>query len=145
MMVTRLLALMLAMFSTAAFAQSSKPAPAPAAKAEKQTTLQRVVLTGARTKILTYYAVDPNCSPTGTVTVHVLKQPSNGKLETDTGPDFTRYPKENVRSKCNDKEVQMARVWYQSKPDYKGNDEAEFEVIYPDGKYGKGKLMIVVK
>jgi hypothetical protein len=89
--------------------------------------------------------LDPNCSPTGTVTVRILKEPTNGKLETDVGPDFTNYPKDNVRSKCNDKESQVARIWYQSNPNFKGNDEAAFEVIYPDGKARQERVIIAVK
>jgi hypothetical protein len=143
MRIAYLFVLALAMTSTAAFAQTAKQkGPAQSAK---QTTLQRTVLTNTRTKVLTYYALDPNCSPTGTVTVRILKEPTNGKLETDVGPDFTRYPKNNVLAKCNDKESQVARIWYQSNPNFKGNDEAEFEVIYPDGKARQGRLIITVK
>jgi hypothetical protein len=143
MHIAYLFVLALAMTSTAAFAQTAKQ-KVPT-QSEKQATVQRTVLTNTRTKVLTYYALDPNCSPTGTVTVRILKEPTNGKLETDVGPDFTRYPKDNVRSKCNDKETQVARIWYQSNPNFKGNDEAEFEVIYPDGKARQGRLIIAVK
>jgi hypothetical protein len=87
----------------------------------------------------------PNCSATGTVAVRILKEPTSGKLETDVGPDFTHYPKDNVRSKCNNKESQVARIWYQSNPDFKGNDEALLEVIYPDGKARQERLIIAVK
>jgi hypothetical protein len=143
MRIAYLFIIALAMTSTGAFAQTAKQ-KVPA-QSEKQATLHRTVLTNTRTKVLTYYALNPNCSPTGTVTVRVIKEPTNGKLETDVGPDFTHYPKDNVLSKCNEKESQVARIWYQSNPDFKGNDEALFEVIYPNGKARQGRLIIAVK
>jgi hypothetical protein len=143
MRIAYLFVLALAMTSTAAFAQTAKQ-KVPA-QSEKQVTLNRTVLTNTRTKIHRYAALDPNCSPTGTVTVRIVKEPTNGKLETDVGPDFTNYPKDNVRSKCNAKESQVARIWYQSNPDFKGNDEALLEVIYPDGRARQERLIIAVK
>jgi hypothetical protein len=116
-----------------------------AVSAQEIKTIERVVLGETRTRILIFYALDPNCSPTGTVTLRIIKQPANGTLESDHGPAFPEYPKDGIRFKCNSQETDAIRLWYQSKPGFKGRDPAELEVFYPNGGYLQAKLSVVVK
>ena len=47
--------------------------------------------------------------------------------------NFPNYPKENIRSKCNDHKVRGMQVNYKSAEKYVGNDELELLVLFPNG------------
>jgi len=56
-----------------------------------------------------------------------------GTVETVTSTNFPNYPKENIRSKCNDHKVRVMQVNYQSAEKYVGSDELELLVLFPGG------------
>jgi hypothetical protein len=56
-------------------------------------------------------------------------------LESDHGPAFPEFAKEDIKFKCNTQEIDAIRLWYQSKPGFTGRDLAELEVFYPNGGY----------
>jgi hypothetical protein len=47
--------------------------------------------------------------------LRVTKQPEHGSAETITAMDFPNYPKQNIRSKCNDHKVRGVQVNYKSR------------------------------
>jgi len=53
----------------------------------------------------------------------VAKQPEHGSTETTTTINFPNYPKESIRSKCNDHKVRGMQVNYKSAEKYVGSDE----------------------
>jgi hypothetical protein len=116
--------------------------------ADAQTTLttyERTVLSDARTTVQTYYSITPDCKQSGTVTVRVLKQPSHGTLEVEPGKGFPSYAADNIRSKCNAQEVELTRLWYKSKADFKGRDQVQTETFFSNGSSMKATLQITVK
>ena len=71
----------------------------------------RVVASGAKTRIGFFYALHPDCTASGDVTLRVTKQPEHGAAETIATTNYPNYPKENIRSKCNEhKEIGRAHV-----------------------------------
>jgi hypothetical protein len=96
-------------------------------------TLSRFVASGAKQRMNFYAHINPDCSAVGDVTVRVTKQPEHGTLETAASTDYVHFPKENVRSKCNQHKVKGMLVNYKAAEKYTGKDEFELLILYPDG------------
>jgi hypothetical protein len=47
--------------------------------------------------------------------------------------DYVHYPKENIRSKCNQHKVKGTLVNYKAAEKYTGNDEFDLLILYPGG------------
>ena len=108
----------------------------PTASTDAQTRVQsfeRTALSDARTSVQTYYSLSPDCKPSATITVRVLKQPSQGTLEITPDRGFTHYAADNIRAKCNAQEVELTRIWYKSNADFKGRDQAQLEAFFTSG------------
>ena len=95
--------------------------------------LIRVVASGTNQRIGFFYAVNPDCSASGDVNIRVTKQPEHGSTEITTAINFSFYPKEHIRSKCNDHKVRGLQVNYKSAEKYVGSDELELLVLFPGG------------
>ena len=111
----------------------------------KQTTYERTALSDARTSVQIFYSLTPDCNQSGTITVRVLKKPSQGTLEVERERGFTNYPADNIRAKCNAQEVELTRIWYKSNADFKGRDQAQLEAFFSTGTSIKTTLQITVK
>jgi hypothetical protein len=96
-------------------------------------TYTRVVASGAKLRLGLYVSLNPDCSATGDINVRVTKQPEHGTVETVATTDYTYYPKENIRSKCNQHKVKGTLVNYKAAEKYTGNDEFDLLIIYPSG------------
>ena len=95
------------LLSSSAFAEEQ---PRQEGLEKKQFT--RVVSSGAKQRIGFFHAVHPDCTASGDVSIRVTKQPEHGSVETTTATLFPGYPKENIRSKCNDHKVRGVQVNY---------------------------------
>ena len=126
-------------------ADAGIPASAPPPPATKLTAHDRTALSDARTSVQTYYSLTPDCNQSGTITVRVLEQPSQGTLEIVRDRGFTNYAADNIRAKCNAQEVELTRVWYKSNADFKGRDQAQLEAFFTSGTSIKTTLQITVK
>jgi|SRR6516164_2639638 len=93
----------------------------------------RVVASGAKQRIGFFYAVHPDCTASGDVNIRVTKQPEHGSTETTTAMNFPGFPKENIRSKCNDHKIRGMQVNYKSAEKYTGNDEFDLLILFPAG------------
>jgi hypothetical protein len=96
-------------------------------------TLTRVIASGAKQRIGFYASLNPDCTATGDINVRVTKQPEHGTVETIATTDYIHYPKENIRSKCNQHKVKGTLVNYKAAEKYTGNDEFDLLVLYPRG------------
>ena len=96
-------------------------------------TYTRIVASGAKLRIGLYTSLNPDCSATGDINVRVTKQPEHGSVETTTATLFPGYPKENIRSKCNDHKVRGKQVDYKSAEKYVGDDTLDLLVLFPGG------------
>ena len=108
-------------------------------------SFERTAASDARTSVQTYYSLTPDCNQGATITVRVLKQPSQGTLEIVRDRGFTNYAADNIRAKCNAQEVELTRVWYKSNADFKGRDQAQLEAFFTSGTSIKTTLQITVK
>ena len=114
------------LLSSSAFAEEQ---PRQEGLEKKQFT--RVVSSGAKQRIGFFHAVHPDCTASGDVNIRVTKQPEHGSVETTTATLFPGYPKENIRSKCND--VRGMQVNYKSEEKYVGDDAFDLLVLLPNG------------
>jgi len=96
-------------------------------------TFTRVVASGAKQRIDVYVSLNPDCSATGDINVRVTKQPEHGTVETVATTDYAHFPKENIRSKCNQHKVKGTLVNYKPAEKYTGKDEFDLLVLYPAG------------
>jgi hypothetical protein len=118
------------LLSSSAFAQEEQREPRPGLEKKRFT---RVVASGTNQRIGFYHALNPDCSASGNVGIRVTKQPEHGSAETITAMDFPNYPKQNIRSKCNDHKVRGVQVNYKSAEKHVGRDEIELLVLFPAG------------
>jgi len=95
--------------------------------------LSRVVASGAKQRMGFYASLNPDCTAAGDINVRVTKQPEHGTVETIATTDYAYYPKENIRSKCNQHKVKGTMVNYKAAEKYTGNDEFDLLVLYPHG------------
>jgi hypothetical protein len=100
---------------------------------QENQTFTRVVASGTKQRMGFFHALHPDCTATGDVNVRVTKQPEHGTVETVGTTGYARYPKENIRSKCNQHKVKGMLVNYKSAEKYTGNDEFDLLVLYPGG------------
>jgi hypothetical protein len=100
---------------------------------QESQTFTRVIASGAKQRIGFYASLNPDCTATGDVTVRVTKQPEHGTLETVARTDYAHYPKENIRSKCNQHKVKGMLVNYKAAEKYTGNDEFDLLILFPGG------------
>ena len=96
-------------------------------------TFTRVVASGAKQRMHFYASLNPDCSATGDVNVRVSKQPEHGTVETVARTDYAYYPKENIRSKCNEHKVKGILVNYKAAEKYTGSDEFDLLILFPGG------------
>jgi hypothetical protein len=96
-------------------------------------TVTRFVASGAKQRIGFYAPLNPDCSATGDVNVRVTKQPEHGTVQTVATTDYTHFPKENIRSKCNQHKVKGTLVNYKAAEKYTGNDEFDLLILFPAG------------
>jgi len=100
---------------------------------QESQTFTRVIASGTNQRIGFYASLNPDCTATGDVTVRVTKQPEHGTLETVARTDYAHYPKENIRSKCNQHKVKGMLVNYKAAEKYTGNDEFDLLILFPGG------------
>ena len=93
----------------------------------------RVVASEAITRIGFFTGLNPDCTASGNVNIRVTKQPEHGSAETTTTTNFPGYPKENIRSKCNQHKVKGTLVNYKAAEKYTGNDEFDLLILFPGG------------
>ncbi len=105
----------------------------------------RVALSGERVRIGFSYDLNPDCSAKGEVKSRMLEQPKNGVVEMVTEKGFPLYPKDDQKSKCNEKQSDIQSYYYKSREDFKGKDKLVIEVFYPSGSYRKRLFNIDVR
>ena len=100
---------------------------------QESQTFTKFVASGAKQRINFYVALNPDCTASGDVTVRVSKQPEHGTVETVARTDYAYYPKENIRSKCNEHKVKGILVNYKAAEKYTGSDEFDLLILFPGG------------
>jgi hypothetical protein len=78
-------------------------------------------------------SIDPDCAPTGRVTLTVIKPPEHGQVQISTEPFFYAFPKAKPRSACNDKKVMGNRAFYTAASGYIGPDHVVLQGSSSEG------------
>jgi hypothetical protein len=128
------------LLSSSAFAQEKSPEQYReeqshifGVEGQQSQTFNKFVASGAKERMNFYVALNPDCTATGDVNVRVTKQPEHGTVETVVRTEYAHYPKENVRSKCNQHKVKGALVNYKATEKYTGKDEFDLLILFPGG------------
>jgi hypothetical protein len=100
---------------------------------QRNETITRIVASGGKQRIGFYTSLNPDCTISGNVNVRVTKQPEHGTVETAVTTEYAHYPKENIRSKCNQHRVKGVLVNYKAAEKYTGSDELDLLVLFPHG------------
>src|SRR6266487_628559 len=100
---------------------------------QRNETITRVVASGGKQRLDFYTSLNPDCTISGDIKVRVTKQPEHGTVDTVVTTEYVHYPKENIRSKCNQHRVKGTLVNYKAGEKYTGNDEFDLLVLYPHG------------
>src|SRR5262245_8573475 len=77
---------------------------------QRNETITRIVASGGKQRLDFYTSLNPDCTVTGDINVRVTKQPEHGTVETAVSTEYVHYPKENIRSKCNQHRVMALSI-----------------------------------
>src|SRR5262245_33481069 len=107
-------------------------------KEERQSGVQRLEFTrhvssGAKRTIEFVNAVNPDCSIPEGLEVKKTSEPTHGTVEIVPSQGFAQFAKDNPRSKCNDRKIHGFNLNYKSANGYRGPDEFDIFVMYPNG------------
>jgi hypothetical protein len=114
------------------------------ASAEAQ-HFQKVAASGAPMMLYQAWSVNPDCSPTGTLTMRLVSAPNHGRVSIVRAKVFPRFPPHNPRHHCNARGVSGVKAMYVSRRGYTGPDTAAVEVIFPAGGYRRAGFGIAVR
>jgi hypothetical protein len=96
----------------------------------------RGALSGQRQLLVSFYALESDCTSLGYPTLKVAKPPQHGAVSVEQGTALADFGKSDVRSVCNGKSVPATVIYYTSVAGFIGEDSAEFERIGVRGAYG---------
>jgi hypothetical protein len=100
---------------------------------QRNETITRIVASGGKRRLDFYTSLNPDCTMSGDINVRVIKQPEHGTVDTVVATEYAHYPKENIRSKCNQHRVKGILVNYKAAEKYTGSDDFDLLVLYPHG------------
>jgi hypothetical protein len=105
----------------------------------------KTVVSGTRTMLGRFYDLNGDCSSAGKVILRFMQKPRDGVAEIVSEQGFSGYPKDDQRNKCNEKPIDVEKVFYKSNDDFKGKDQFIVEAFYPNGDYRKVTVNIDVR
>lgn len=109
-------------------------------------TVTPVVLSETKTVVFRVSDLNPDCTVSDTPVIRVTREPRSGTVEIEEGLGFSNYPKESQRYECNTKQTAMTNIFYTSAKGFKGADNFDIEVFYPQyGASQKVRLRVSVR
>jgi hypothetical protein len=107
--------------------------------------INKIVLSGERTRVWMTYDLNPNCSPKGEIRLRLIEPPKHGDIEMVTEKGFTVYPKDSQMYSCNEKQSDVHAYYYRSRDGFTGKDRFVGEAFYSNGAYRKGVINVDVR
>jgi len=111
----------------------------------KKEEYARYVRSGAHTALYFFAVTNPDCSPVDGYEVAVTTQPQHGEVTLEPSKEYASWPKENPRSKCNDKKIHGTNWIYRSEKGYRGKDEFEITIYTPTGTVNQRHYVVDVR
>jgi hypothetical protein len=108
-------------------------------------TLNPVVLSEARSEVGRFYLLNADCSSAGDIVARVTKDPAKGQVDVNDVAGFTNYSKDDQRYQCNARTSSVVSIFYTSAAGFKGTDNFEAEIFYPNRNSQKIRFRITVK
>ena len=93
----------------------------------------RVAASGVPVLIGHWADLNPDCTPTGPITLRVVRQPEHGEVTIRERSGYTFFAKDNPRFVCNARATPGVDVTYVSRSGYVGADSLTLEVIFTEG------------
>jgi hypothetical protein len=121
----------LMMFAAPPVASQPQPKPAPATLETQE--VKRTAVIDHPLRVDFVYAINPDCSPTGEISIRTTEEPKHGKLTIGKGTSFSTFAPDNPRQACNRQRSEGWLVYYRPESGYLGPDSVTVDIIYPDG------------
>lgn len=99
-----------------------------------RTVSAKGAVSGEKQRINWALSVNPDCTPDGMPTVIISTPPAHGRAFVEVGGHHPNFEKNNIRWRCNLREMPALLVYYQSEAGYVGEDRVGVDVVFPDGK-----------
>jgi hypothetical protein len=97
--------------------------------------VRKEVHSGEYAKIAFFVSLTTSCKVRSDPPVRVQQPPLHGTITTAIGQDYPNYSQDNPRYPCNATLVGSRQVFYQSAPDFHGNDSFIIDVRYPSSRH----------
>jgi hypothetical protein len=105
------------------------------AEVDPSRPLRKQVHSGESDKIAFFVSLNRSCRVRSYPQVRVRQPPVHGAISTAVGEDYPDYPQGNPRYACNSAVVGSQQLFYQSAPDFHGDDSVVVDVRFPDHRY----------
>ncbi len=95
--------------------------------------LSKETMAGQKIRLWSAVLLNPDCTPSGTITSSVIDSPRHGQLDIVDAPTFPNYLPPNPRVACDRKAVPGKQVFYTPAADFHGRDRMVFQNATSDG------------
>jgi hypothetical protein len=90
---------------------------------------------GENAKIAFFVSLSRSCRIRSYPEVRIQQPPLHGSITTAVGQDYPNYSQDNPRYACNATLAGSRQLFYQSAPDFHGDDSFIIDVRYPEHRH----------
>lgn len=105
----------------------------------------KVAATGQKIRLDFAHSLNPDCTPSGKVTIRLIKDADHGRVVSPPAHEFPRIAKSSTRSVCNARRVHGNMVSYISERGFVGTDYVTVEYYFPSGTMARRNYTIQVR
>ena len=107
--------------------------------------VSKTVLANTKTTIGKMYALNPDCSPQETPTIHMIQPPAHGTFTTTAIEDYPNYAATSPRAVCNKQKAVGVALVYTPEKDFKGIDAFTYDEFGSAGKVATYTITVTVE
>jgi len=122
------------LLSSSAIAQEQWTKEEQAAGIKRVEHTRRVPASGKPRVLEDVTYLNADCSVIEDVETTVTKEPQHGSATIETSERYPSYPKDAVRSRCNDRKVKSQQLVYKPALNFTGDDQFEVQTLYANGQ-----------
>ncbi|UXN61807.1 hypothetical protein [Phyllobacterium zundukense] len=116
----------------------------PDATNSQYVNVEKIALSGQRTALWRNFQANEDCSPGVVPSMKVTSQPAHGKIDIVVEAFDPKFPKSNIRFKCNSRKYTGPVAYYTSSDGYSGTDKVSLATQFK-GMDSPNLTAIVVK